>query len=182
MWWLIQTGTPTRRPIFAVSSMAAYGVGIGLGIVAGLALAKFLAFLGTREVSKEVRGAISLMRRYAMSSAALGDLMIAIDAWRAQALAFMQRYDLVICPAAADVAPLPVTNWDDPAVSWNAGVFPYLVPFNFTGAPSVVVRAGATAAGLPIGVQCVAQEWREDVALRAAREIETALGGWQPPG
>ena len=141
----------------------------------------FLAFLGTREVSPQVKGALSLMRPYAMSSAALGDLMLAIDQWRTQALAFMQRYDLIICPAAADVAPLPVADWNDPAVSWNAGIFPYLVPFNFTGAPSVVVRAGASPAGLPIGVQCVARPWREDVALRAAAEIEAALGGWQPP-
>ncbi len=34
---------------FAVASAAAYGVGIGLGIVAGLVLAKFLAFLATNE-------------------------------------------------------------------------------------------------------------------------------------
>jgi amidase len=141
----------------------------------------FLAFLGTREVSPQVQGAISLMRPHAMSSAALGDLMLAIDLWRAQALAFMRRYDLIVCPAAADVAPRPVTDWNDPAVSWNAGIFPYLVPFNFIGAPSVVVRAGATPSGLPIGVQCVAPPWREDVALRAASHIEAALGGWQPP-
>ncbi len=141
----------------------------------------FLRFLGTREVSPHVRGAISLMRRHAMSSAALGDLMLAIDQWRTEALAFVQRYDLIVCPAAADIAPLPVSDWNDPAVSWNAGIFPHLVPFNFTGAPSVVVRAGASAAGLPIGVQCVAQPWREDVALRAAAEVEAVLGGWQPP-
>ncbi len=141
----------------------------------------YLTFLGTRERSPQVQGAISLMRAYASSAAALGDLMVAIDAWRAQALAAVQRYDLIVCPAAADVAPLPVSNWLDPSVSWNAGVFPYLVPFNFTGAPSVVVRVGASAAGLPIGVQCVARPWREDVALRAAAHLESALGGWQPP-
>lgn len=141
----------------------------------------FLAFLGTREVSPEVQGAIRLMRPQLMSSAALGDLMIEIDRWRTEALAFARHYDLIICPAAADVAPLPVTDWNDPAVSWNAGIFPYLVPFNFTGAPSVVVRAGSGRSGLPIGVQCVAQPWRENVALRAASEIEAALGGWQPP-
>lgn len=141
----------------------------------------FLAFLGTREVSPEVQGAIRLMRPQLMSSAALGDLMIEIDRWRTEALAFARHYDLIVCPAAADVAPLPVTDWNDPAVSWNAGIFPYLVPFNFTGAPSVVVRAGSGRSGLPIGVQCVAQPWRENVALRAASEVEAALGGWQSP-
>ena len=45
----------------------------------------------------------------------------------------------------------------------------------------VVVRAGASPEGLPIGVQLVARPWREDVALAAAEYIETALGGWQRP-
>lgn len=150
------------------------------GADGAVGLQQYLAWLGTSEVSREVQGAIRLMQPNATTCLALGDLMIAIDLWRAQILAFMQRYDLVICPAAADVAPLPVTDWNDPAVSWNAGVFPYLVPFNFTGAPSVVVRAGEDASGLPIGVQCVARTWREDVALRAAAEIESVLGGWRP--
>ena len=141
----------------------------------------YLAFLGTHDLSPQVQGAISLMRPNLMSSAALGDLMQAIDTWRTQALAFMGRYDLIVCPVAADVAPLPVTDWLDPAVSWNPGVFPYLVPFNFAGTPSAVVRVGATATGLPIGVQCVARPWREDVALRAAAHLEAQLGGWQPP-
>jgi len=141
----------------------------------------YLAFLGTRDRSRQVEGAIALMRAYAMSSAELGDVMMAVDAWRTQALAFMRRFDLVICPAAADVAPVPVGDWLDPAVSWNAGVFPYLVPFNFLGSPSVVVRAGTSTSGLPIGVQCVAHPWREDVALRAAAQVETVLGGWSAP-
>lgn len=144
-------------------------------------LEDFLALLGTTELSSEVQGALHLMRPLAMSGAALCELMMAIDQWRTRALAFAMRYDLIICPPAADVAPLPVTDWHDTAISWNTRIFPYLVPFNFTGAPSVVVRAGADPSGLPIGVQCVAQPWREDVALRAAAEIEAALHGWQPP-
>ena len=144
-------------------------------------LEAYLAFLGTRERSPQVEGALALMRPHASSTLGLGDLIHDIDAWRAQALAFTRRYDLILCPAAADAAPLPVADWLDPAVSWNAGIFPYLVPFNFTGAPSVVVRVGATATGLPIGVQCVARPWREDVALRAAAHLESTLGGWQPP-
>lgn len=143
-------------------------------------LERFLADLGSERMSPQVRGAISLMRRHAMSSTALNELMMAIDVWRMQALAWMQRYDLIVCPAAADVAPMPVADWQDPAVAWHAGIFSYLVPFNFLGTPAVVVRAGVSRAGLPIGVQCVAQPWREDVALRAAAHIEEALGGWQP--
>ena len=140
----------------------------------------YLAALGTTELSPEVQGAVHLMRAQAMSSAAFGDLLFAIDLWRADMLAFMQRYDLIICPAAADAAPQPVTDWLDTSIAWNARIFPFLVPFNFTGAPSVVVRTGSSM-HLPIGVQCVARPWRDDVALRAAAEIEAVLGGWRGP-
>jgi amidase len=57
----------------------------------------------------------------------------------------------------------------------------YTLPFSLTGWPCVVVRAGTSADGLPIGVQIVARAWREDVALTVARHVETALRGWQRP-
>lgn len=133
----------------------------------------YLAYLGTSEYSPQLQGALQLNRPYLISSAALLDLMMAIDRWRAQALAFTQHYDLIIGPVAADVAPLPVDDWTNPTVAWSPGIFSYLVPFNFTGAPVVAVQAGTSSNGMPIGVQCAARPWREDVALRAAAEIES---------
>jgi amidase len=59
--------------------------------------------------------------------------------------------------------------------------FSYTVPYSLTGWPSVVVRAGTSPEGLPIGVQITARPWREDVALTVAEYIETQLGGWQAP-
>jgi amidase len=54
--------------------------------------------------------------------------------------------------------------------------------FNLTGWPTVVVRAGTSSEGLPIGVQVVAPLWREDVALALARQIEAAHdASRQPP-
>jgi amidase len=53
--------------------------------------------------------------------------------------------------------------------------------YNMTGWPGVVVRAGTSPEGLPVGAQFVASPWREDVALAAASEVERALGGWQRP-
>ena len=52
---------------------------------------------------------------------------------------------------------------------------------NLTGWPAVVVRAGTSDDGLPIGVQLISRPWREDVALAAAGIVEAASGGWQPP-
>ncbi len=141
----------------------------------------FLASLGTQDVSRQVQSAIHMLRGFAVSAADLGALVGDLDVWRSRALVFMQRYDLILCPAASAVAPHPVPNWNDPATAWPPDLFSWLVPFNMTGWPVVVVRAGTSSSGLPVGVQCVARPWREDVALRAALEIEDALGGWQPP-
>ena len=47
--------------------------------------------------------------------------------------------------------------------------------------PAACVPAGRTAAGLPVGVQVVGRPHEEWRVLAAARMIEEALGGWQPP-
>ena len=38
------------------------------------------------------------------------------------------------------------------------------------------MRAGFSPEGLPIGVQLIAQPWREDVSLAAAAFVEAATG------
>lgn len=48
-------------------------------------------------------------------------------------------------------------------------------------APGAVVRAGWSPEGLPIGVQIVAPQWREDIALAVAEHIDKQdFGGWRP--
>jgi amidase len=88
-------------------------------------------------------------------------------------LGFMERYDVIVCPAAPGPAPLQgeVRETD----------FVYTVPFSLTGWPVVVVRAGTSPERLPLGVQVVAARWRDDVALAAARRIEAAPGPWPAP-
>lgn len=104
------------------------------------------------------------------------------DRFRSAMLAFMQQYDVIVCPADAYPAPLweprQLTEADArPPYS----MFSYTMPYNLTGQPAVVVRAGASPEGLPIGVQIIARPWREDVAIAVAQHVETALGGWQHP-
>lgn len=60
---------------------------------------------------------------------------------------------------------------------WRA--FGYSQTFNVFGLPSVVVPAGRSAEGLPIGVQIVGRPFEEKTVLAAAGLIEDALGGWQ---
>ena len=101
-------------------------------------------------------------------------LINAWDRFRTELLSFMQSYDLILTPVAADAAPLyrakiPI---DDQ--------YSFTVPYSLGGNPAVVVRAGTSPEGLPIGVQVVARNWRDYAALAAAACIEKQLGGWQP--
>ncbi len=96
------------------------------------------------------------------------------DAFRSALLQFMTRYDIILSPAGPDVAPL-----------YRAEVAPerefsYTLPYSLSGNPCAVVRAGTSNEGLPIGVQIVTENWQDRLALRAARAVERALGGWRP--
>jgi amidase len=86
----------------------------------------------------------------------------------------LQSYDAVVCPAAPSSAML-LSDKHDPKP------FVFMLPFSLTGWPVVVVRAGTSDNGMPIGVQVAARPWRDDLALAAARQIEVSLGGWQRP-
>lgn len=98
-----------------------------------------------------------------------------MDLFRSQMLGFMANYDVIICPANANVAILHGTQWE------HFAGFSYAATYNLTGWPATVVRAGTSPEGLPIGVQIVAAPWREDVALKVAQFVEAAFGGWQKP-
>jgi amidase len=86
-------------------------------------------------------------------------------------LQFWHSFDALVCPVNAYPAPLHGTTFDDAHLPG----FSYTMAFNLTGWPVVVVRAGTSSDGLPIGVQVVAAPWREDVALALAAQIETAF-------
>ena len=98
-----------------------------------------------------------------------------MDLFRSQMLGFMANYDVIICPVNANVAIKHDTQYE-----YFAG-FSYTATYNLTGWPAAVVRAGTSPEGLPIGVQIVANPWREDVALKVAKFVEETFGGWQKP-
>lgn len=98
-----------------------------------------------------------------------------MDLFRSQMLGFMANYDVIICPTNANVAILHDTLYS------NFAGFSYASTYNLTGWPAAVVRAGTSPEGLPIGVQIVANPWREDVALKVAQFVEKTFGGWQKP-
>jgi amidase len=59
--------------------------------------------------------------------------------------------------------------------------FSYSQTFNVFGLPSVVVPAGRSVEGLPVGVQIVGRPFEEATVLAAAAIVERSLGGWQRP-
>ena len=97
------------------------------------------------------------------------------DDVRSRMLRWMADVDVIVCPAMPQPAILHGGS-NDPGFGDT-----YSDIHNLTGFPAVVVRGGTSPEGLPIGVQLVAGPWREDVALAAARVVEAASGGWQPP-
>jgi amidase len=59
--------------------------------------------------------------------------------------------------------------------------FSYSHAANVFDLPAASVPAGASASGLPVGVQVVGRPHEEGLVLEAARVLEEALGGWRRP-
>lgn len=97
-----------------------------------------------------------------------------IDRLRMQMMAFMEDIDAIVCPVAANPAPL-----HDDQVNTNRGGYTHI--YNMTGWPGVVVRANTSPEGLPVGVQIVTKPWREDLGVALASVVESVTGGWQAP-
>jgi amidase len=104
-----------------------------------------------------------------------------IDAIRSEQLQWFEKYDLIVCPASQRA---PITHDYEPPEGRNArGGGGYSSQYNTTGWPAGVVRAGTSteAPGLPLGIQVVAQPWRDDIVIAALAHIEKQSGGWVMP-
>src|SRR5690606_25029742 len=104
-------------------------------------------------------------------------LLEEVEEFRRGMLGFLENYDVILAPAHASAA---LSHRVLTSSDWSPA-FSYAQTYNLTGWPCVVVRAGTSPEGLPIGVQVVARPWQEHVALAVARRIEEAFGGWQAP-
>ncbi|SEP68169.1 amidase [Solimonas aquatica] len=136
---------------------------------------RMLRKYGTEEVSP----VISLLDTPRADAAEFTRLAEAMDANRAKFLGWFKNYDLIICPVNGE----PAQPWPDnpKALPPQPDNFGYTTTYNNTGWPGVVVRAGSSPEGLPIGVQLIAKPFREDLALAAAAFVEAGTGGYQKP-
>lgn len=106
---------------------------------------------------------------------ALANVAEQVTRFRHAMLSFMANYDILLCPVNA----YPAMHHDSEDKAGAA--FTYTMTFNLTGWPVVVIRAGTSPEGLPIGVQIVARPWCEHEALAVAQQLESALGDWPRP-
>lgn len=90
--------------------------------------------------------------------------------------AFHQRYDLLLTPALAvpafEVGRLYPEGRETSGfwLDWT----PFSYPFNMTQQPACSIPCGFTGAGLPVGLQIVAANYREDLVLKGAYAYEQA--------
>jgi 1-carboxybiuret hydrolase len=96
--------------------------------------------------------------------------------FRDQALALFRDVDVLLAPATPCRAPkigqkTVVLDGKEVLARPNIGLFTQ--PISFIGLPVVAVPVWTTGESLPIGVQVIAPPWREDLALRVARGLES---------
>jgi Asp-tRNA(Asn)/Glu-tRNA(Gln) amidotransferase A subunit family amidase len=121
--------------------------------------------------------------RPALSAARLTDAWIARDLARGAVLEAMARHRVLVCP----VTSTPAFGHDERRLDVDGRSVGYLEAMRFTqwfnvlGLPAVVVPAGHSAEGLPIGVQVVGRPFEEARVLAIAAQIEAACGGYRPP-
>jgi amidase len=144
----------------------------------GAGLQMLFQMAGTTEVHPLIQRLGQCLQPLAAATPAqFAGLMLRWDMFRSAMLAFMESYDVIICPVNAYPAMLHGVTFDDDQLP----AFSYTMTYSLTGWPVVVIRGGTSPEGLPIGVQIVARPWREEVALAVAQRLEMALGDWQRP-
>ncbi|MEX1127827.1 MAG: amidase family protein [Vicinamibacterales bacterium] len=105
------------------------------------------------------------------------------DTLRAHVLRQMASHRVLLCP----VASIPAFRHGERSWMVEGTEVEYLDAMTYThwcnvlGYPAVVVPAGTSAEGLPIGVQVVGRPYEEELLLAVAAQIERELGGYTRP-
>lgn len=98
------------------------------------------------------------------------------------------RFDAWLCPVTAGPAFThqkagKSVELDGQQISYFVAVGGFTTPFNLSGHPVVVLPAGSSKQGLPIGVQLVGQRWSDQRLLDVAAALDSVIGDLRhPPG
>lgn len=203
---LIPTSSPTAETAATVhrcaSALSALGVRVkadrpaalerfrdlrrsDAGVGVAQVIESLAARAGTEQLSPPLQGTLERTRAVRLKDGDISEMLAARRRFQSAMLQFMDSYDAILCPvghvpayphgALADLSRFGIAPEDAVIANATTSVF------NYTGWPVVVVRAGTSPEGLPIGLQIVSRPWREDVALALASRIEEVSGGWRPP-
>jgi amidase len=95
------------------------------------------------------------------------------DAARVNAI--FDSHDVLMTPVMGGTA-LPVRRWEGRGALWTllgmSRFYPYCVPWNHLGNPSMAVPAGFAADGMPLSVQIVGRPGDEATLLSLAAQLE----------
>lgn len=148
-----------------------------LGADGGDSLRDYLRHLGSQRLHPLLAGWLDKLELYRVDLRGFARYWGELDAYRAEMLAFLRKYDVILCPVYTQPAlPHGASILDE-----NFRGFSHTMAYNVTGWPAAAVRCGESAQGLPIAVQVVARPFREDIVLAVAKRLEEALGGWKAP-
>ncbi len=88
-------------------------------------------------------------------------------------------YDLLLTPTVPELPPVLgqfASTPDNPlqGIARSTPIVAFTAPFNVTGQPAVSLPMHRASGGLPVGVQLVAADHREDVLIRVSAQLEAA--------
>lgn len=130
---------------------------------------------------------------YGANLSSFTDAMIARDMLISKLEGFLSEWDAWMVPACATPAFLhpelssPIgrlrlsIDINGKPISYYLATMGYSNMFNLTGSPAVVIPAGKTHNGLPVGAQLVGKRWHDMELLSVAEEVSFIAGGFQAP-
>ncbi|MBV6627835.1 MAG: amidase [Rivularia sp. (in: Bacteria)] len=98
----------------------------------------------------------------------------------------LEQWDVWLCPVAMTTAFThrakgAAVEIDGRKVPYQMANGAYVIPFNLTGHPVVVIPIGFTKDGLPIGMQIVGKRWKEMELLSIAEKLDEIIMGFRLP-
>jgi amidase len=126
-----------------------------------------------------LRGVRLTMRELTRALACRDELMRSIDD-------LLERFDALLCPVTHTPAfthrkPGRPIEVDGRQISYFIAVGGHTTPFNLSGHPVVVLPAGWSKEGLPIGVQVVGQRWKDEQLLAIAASLDEHISDLRHP-
>jgi amidase len=136
-----------------------------------------------------LNGMAATLKEYAWATGRQGALVGQVES-------FLSRYDGWILPVSStpafrhiemkdpNASRLVTMDVDGKPVKYFDATSGYAITFNLCGQPSVVIPAGKSGTGLPIGVQIVGRRWSDADLLALAGKISREITGpfCPPPG